>query len=219
MCVHPQDDHGLTPLALALITGRPKVAARLASRGADASAADNQGVAPVHRAAGHGDLKALDLLKESGADFEAQSGAGTPLHWAAGEVRFHEANCCFVGQMFYEGIGRYPSSCCYSGDKSLEKYIVVNIDMRSLPRTLRRASSFVDIRHLGEMHHILEFLINFHLHPLVMSEDDAPNVVGHIGATLTRILETSTPPRAWPVSKLPGTRRIRPQALVLRREA
>ena len=82
-----QDDHGLTPLALALITGRNEAAARLAAQGADVSAADTQGVAPAHRAAGHGDLSALELLSGSGADFETQSGAGTPLHWAAGEVR------------------------------------------------------------------------------------------------------------------------------------
>lgn len=60
---------------------------RLASLGADVSAADTQGVAPAHRAAGHGDLSALELLSGSGANFETQSGAGTPLHWAAGEVR------------------------------------------------------------------------------------------------------------------------------------
>ncbi len=82
-----QDDHGLTPLALALITGRTEAAARLAAQGADVSAPDTQGVAPAHRAAGHGDLSALELLSGSGADFETQSGAGTPLHWAAGEVR------------------------------------------------------------------------------------------------------------------------------------
>lgn len=82
-----QDDHGLTPLALALITGSDEAAARLAAQGADVSAADTQGVAPAHRAAGHGDLRALELLSGSGADFEMQSGAGTPLHWAAGEVR------------------------------------------------------------------------------------------------------------------------------------
>lgn len=84
-----QDDHGLTPLALALITGSHEAAARLASQGADVRAADNQGVAPAHRAAGHGDLNALELLSGSGADFEIQSGAGTPLHWAAGEVMDH----------------------------------------------------------------------------------------------------------------------------------
>lgn len=83
----PQDDHGLTPLALALITGCHEAASRLASLGADVSAADTQGVAPAHRAAGHGDLSALELLSGGGADFETQSGAGTPLHWAAGEVR------------------------------------------------------------------------------------------------------------------------------------
>lgn len=82
-----QDDHGLTPLALALITGSDEAAARLAAQGADVSAADTQGVAPAHRAAGHGDLRALELLSGSGADFEMQSGAGTPLHWAAGEVK------------------------------------------------------------------------------------------------------------------------------------
>eukprot|EP00752_Nemacystus_decipiens_P001491 g1465.t1 len=83
--IDSKDDHGLTPLALALITGSHEAAARLASLGADVSAADTQGVAPAHRAAGHGDLSALELLKGSGADFETQSGAGTPLHWAAGE--------------------------------------------------------------------------------------------------------------------------------------
>lgn len=82
-----QDDHGLTPLALALITGCKEAAARLASRGADVGTADKQGVAPAHRAAGHGDLDALELLAGNGADFETQSGSGTPLHWAAGEVR------------------------------------------------------------------------------------------------------------------------------------
>ncbi|CAN0430081.1 unnamed protein product, partial [Ectocarpus sp. 8 AP-2014] len=62
-----------------------EAAARLASQGADVNAADTQGVAPAHRAAGHGDLSALELLSGSGANFETQSGAGTPLHWAAGE--------------------------------------------------------------------------------------------------------------------------------------
>lgn len=81
-----QDDHGLTPLALAFITGNPEAAARLMTRGADAGIADNQGVAPAHRAAGHGDLKALDMLAEHGADLERQTGSGAPLHWAAGEV-------------------------------------------------------------------------------------------------------------------------------------
>lgn len=84
MCV--KDDHGLTALALALITGRESVAARLASRGADVNAADTQGVAPAHRAAGHGDLRALELLAKHGAELDVQSGAGAPLHWAAGEV-------------------------------------------------------------------------------------------------------------------------------------
>lgn len=71
---------------MALITGREETASRLASRGADVCVADSQGIAPAHRAAGHGDLTALDLLARSGADFETQSDAGTPLHWAAGEV-------------------------------------------------------------------------------------------------------------------------------------
>ncbi|CAM9779952.1 unnamed protein product [Ectocarpus sp. 13 AM-2016] len=83
--INSKDDHGLTPLALALITGSHEAAARLASQGADVNAADTQGVAPAHRAAGHGDLSALELLSGSGANFETQSGAGTPLHWAAGE--------------------------------------------------------------------------------------------------------------------------------------
>lgn len=83
--IDSKDDHGLTPLALALITGCHEAASRLASLGADVSAADTQGVAPAHRAAGHGDLSALELLSGGGADFETQSGAGTPLHWAAGE--------------------------------------------------------------------------------------------------------------------------------------
>lgn len=54
------------------------------------NAADSQGVAPAHRAAGHGDLDSLELLAGCGADFETQSGAGSPLHWAAGEVSRYE---------------------------------------------------------------------------------------------------------------------------------
>lgn len=55
--------------------------------GADVNVGDNEEVAPAHRAAGHGDIEALELLVGGGADLETQSGAGTPLHWAAGEVR------------------------------------------------------------------------------------------------------------------------------------
>ena len=78
----------MTPLALALITGHHEAAAKLVALGADANAGDKEGVAPAHRAAGHGDMDALELLVvKGGADLETQSGAGTPLHWAAGEVR------------------------------------------------------------------------------------------------------------------------------------
>lgn len=115
-----QDDHGLTPLALALITGHQKAAAKLVALGADVNVGDNEGVAPTHRAAGHGDMEALELLVGAGADLETQSGAGTPLHWAAGEVREaflrrevggrSEDGCKFMSKVSIEYSTNYSTS-------------------------------------------------------------------------------------------------------------
>ncbi|CAM9176002.1 unnamed protein product [Phaeothamnion confervicola] len=79
-----QDDKGLTPLALALITGSKAACDALLVAGANPDVPDKDGVRCVHRAAGAGDCKGLEALHKANADMDAQSGAGAALHWAAG---------------------------------------------------------------------------------------------------------------------------------------
>jgi ankyrin repeat protein len=59
----------------------------LLAAGADADAPNTNGVRPLHHAAGAGGATAIERLVAAGAKLESQSGAGAPLHWAAGEVR------------------------------------------------------------------------------------------------------------------------------------
>ncbi|CAM9274414.1 unnamed protein product [Chrysoparadoxa australica] len=79
------DDKGLTPMAVAFITGHGDLVPALIKAGADVNKPDAEGVCCIHRAAGHGDIAAVKALAAAGADLNLQSSSGTPLHWAAGE--------------------------------------------------------------------------------------------------------------------------------------
>eukprot|EP01064_Diplonema_japonicum_P028259 TRINITY_DN4291_c0_g1_i3.p1 TRINITY_DN4291_c0_g1~~TRINITY_DN4291_c0_g1_i3.p1 ORF type:complete len:317 (+),score=42.97 TRINITY_DN4291_c0_g1_i3:78-1028(+) len=85
--VHEEDDHGDTPLHLALKNGKPKIALCLLNNGASHTQPDPKGCLPIHNTmcleetpASASILSAL-LTKETcnSADEEGD----TPLHWAA----------------------------------------------------------------------------------------------------------------------------------------
>ena len=59
----------------------------LLDAGAEVAAADKDGAQAVHHAAGAGHDGAVARLCAAGAKLDAASGAGTPLHWAAGAGR------------------------------------------------------------------------------------------------------------------------------------
>ena len=87
------DEDGATPLHLA-VTGRQRSCAEMIlEAGADVNRGDSSGVRPVHHAAGLGSVKLLELLIAAGADLTLMSGAGTPLHWAAGNGHLDAVRC------------------------------------------------------------------------------------------------------------------------------
>ena len=71
------DDSGMTPLALALITGHTAIAESLMAAACDVNKPAKDGVTALHRAAGHGDSKAVQLLLQHGADLTCATTAGT----------------------------------------------------------------------------------------------------------------------------------------------
>lgn len=85
------DEKGDTPLALAVAggAGRLPLVELLLEKGADPNAgsqeAEEGGVRALHHAAAHDDAAVVARLLEAGADAEAATATGTPLHWAAGE--------------------------------------------------------------------------------------------------------------------------------------
>ncbi len=73
---------GQLPLTMAVPLGEAVVWAMLRS-GADANAADEYGVCPLHLAASRGDLEIMRVLCEGGADVNRVAPLGaTPLHYA-----------------------------------------------------------------------------------------------------------------------------------------
>lgn len=85
------DEKGDTPLTLAVAggAGRLPLVELLLEKGADANAgsqeAEEGGVRALHHAAAHDDAAVVARLLQAGADVEAATATGTPLHWAAGE--------------------------------------------------------------------------------------------------------------------------------------
>ncbi len=78
------DANGHTPLALSLMSGHLGIAQLLLDAGASPDEANEEGVTPLHKAAGFNDTKGIAILCKYGAKMDLQSKGGTPLHWAAG---------------------------------------------------------------------------------------------------------------------------------------
>mmetsp|Transcript_31016 Transcript_31016/g.87891 ORF Transcript_31016/g.87891 Transcript_31016/m.87891 type:complete len:618 (-) Transcript_31016:253-2106(-) len=83
--VNLADDVRTTPLHVAARLGHANIVELLLREGADARAMERSGITAMHHAASAGSVESILLLKHNGGDIDAYSGAGTPLHWAAGE--------------------------------------------------------------------------------------------------------------------------------------
>ena len=82
--VTAQNKGGETPLHLASLMGRVKVARALIERGADFKARDNDGKTPLHLASQMGQVEVVRMLVERGADVAAKDKAGkTPSQLAS----------------------------------------------------------------------------------------------------------------------------------------
>ena len=81
------DNDGASALSLAAARGSEPAIKALLAAGASVDVADKSGARPLHHACGEGFAAAVELLAGAGADLEGQSGAGAPLHWAAGARR------------------------------------------------------------------------------------------------------------------------------------
>lgn len=74
--LNQRDDFGSTPLIIAAVFNRPKVAAALLAAGADSSLRDAQGSNPLHIAALLGRTEVVRSLLDAGADRYARSASG-----------------------------------------------------------------------------------------------------------------------------------------------
>ncbi|CAG9316659.1 unnamed protein product [Blepharisma stoltei] len=85
MLDHPNHDDGKTPLHVAILTGRKKLARIYIDNGADFSLKDNQGQSATHIAASNGQLALLAyFFKELHIPIDLRDNTGkTPLHIAA----------------------------------------------------------------------------------------------------------------------------------------
>ncbi|KAL8530376.1 hypothetical protein ACS0TY_007422 [Phlomoides rotata] len=76
-------DRGVTPLIIAAMGGKVDIAKYLISRGADITMTDYNGCTALHCSIPCDDTEIFTLLLSKGADIEADSVGGTPLHCAA----------------------------------------------------------------------------------------------------------------------------------------
>jgi len=84
--VNGRNAMGITPLAMAAITGHDEIAALLISEGADVNAQGNDGGTALHGAAFLGQIEMVELLLEKGANPNIRNLKGeTPLDASAGE--------------------------------------------------------------------------------------------------------------------------------------
>jgi len=85
--VHAKDEHGYTPLHLAISElGKKEVVKLLIEKGADINARDRDGYTPLHLVfAKLGNTELVKILIDNGADVNAKGGtlSATPLHLAA----------------------------------------------------------------------------------------------------------------------------------------
>lgn len=79
------DEKGFTPLIYATNSLCVETMNMLIKRKPNVNAANCDGAAALHFAAGDGSLERLDLLIAAGADTSLSTHAGTALHWAAGK--------------------------------------------------------------------------------------------------------------------------------------
>ncbi|TYZ62896.1 hypothetical protein PybrP1_006995 [[Pythium] brassicae (nom. inval.)] len=86
-CVNATDEEGGTPLFYASKENEFAAVKLLLERGADATLALANGLAPLHEAAANGSIRTCNLLLEHKADLEATTPSGTALHFAVSENR------------------------------------------------------------------------------------------------------------------------------------
>ena len=82
---HPDYVRAPGPMLTAASNGRSEVVELLLSLGADANAADSEGITALHRAVQSGSVPTVRRLVEAGADLEVRERRwkGTPLSWSA----------------------------------------------------------------------------------------------------------------------------------------
>uniref|UniRef100_A0A0D3GXP6 Uncharacterized protein n=1 Tax=Oryza barthii TaxID=65489 RepID=A0A0D3GXP6_9ORYZ len=104
---------GRTPLVFAVIGENAAIVKYLLDHGADPDKADDDGLTPLHSAAGIGDCEMIEMLLAKGADIDPIADeCGTPLHLATKERQVgamkvlldHNADCNKTYMMF----GLYP---------------------------------------------------------------------------------------------------------------
>lgn len=86
-CVNATDEEGGTPLFYASKENEFAAVKLLLERGADATLALANGLAPLHEAAANGSIRTCNVLLEHKADLEATTPSGTALHFAVSENR------------------------------------------------------------------------------------------------------------------------------------
>ncbi|XP_019261780.1 PREDICTED: ankyrin-1 [Nicotiana attenuata] len=82
--VNTKDEEGETPVLHAARQGHTATVQYLIEQGADPATPSASGAIALHHAAGMGHAEVVKFLLSKGVDVDSQSGAGTPLIWAAG---------------------------------------------------------------------------------------------------------------------------------------
>jgi ankyrin repeat protein len=85
--VNQPDKNGMTPLMHATVAESDETMKILIEFGANVNLKNKDSASCAHFAASDGSVPRLQLLVDAGADLSVCSGAGTPLHWAAGKGR------------------------------------------------------------------------------------------------------------------------------------
>ena len=81
--INTKDDHGLTPLNLAITEGKKDIVLELINRGADVKICDDENAAPIHNAAMIGSIEIFELIRSKGVELDTRDSDGlTPLFYS-----------------------------------------------------------------------------------------------------------------------------------------